>query len=235
MEDEVKKHVDKIHKAVKNPNHTIREKIVEVAIEVCIIIFAITVSIWLHGWSEHRHQQEEVKVFLKNMKDDISQDIKKFNEGKDSFVEMGKEYNNIINLKSYQFDSLARSNKTVYFPFHSASKKINEGNYEGFKTSGKIGYIENEKLKKLILSYYQESLLAVVEVDNYYNQYLFRMFDFKIKNGGKSEKEIYSNPEFRELLKLLIFLGQNDARVYDEIGITIAKQIIEEIDKENNQ
>ena len=235
MEDEVKKHVDKIHKTVKNPNHTIREKIVEIAIEISIIIFAVTVSIWLHSWSEHQHQQEEVRIFLKNIKDDISQDDKNFNEEKEAFAKMGKGYNYIINLKPSQFDSLAKANKKVNFPIHSASKKINEGNYEGFKTSGKIGYIENEKLKKLILSYYQESLPAVLEVDNYYDQFLFKAIDLKIKNAGKSEKEICSNPEFIETLKFLNLLIENNTRVYDEFGTSKIKQIIEEIDKENNQ
>jgi hypothetical protein len=49
---------------MKNSKYTFNEKIKEIAIEIFIIVFAITLSISLHSWSEKRHQQEEVKEFL---------------------------------------------------------------------------------------------------------------------------------------------------------------------------
>jgi hypothetical protein len=41
-----------------------------------IIIFAVTISIWFHNLSEHKHQQEEVKQFLEGLKSDLTRDIK---------------------------------------------------------------------------------------------------------------------------------------------------------------
>ena len=76
MQEEVQKHTQKIYKAVKNTEHTLGDKVKEIIIEIFIIVFAVTLSIGLHGWSEHRHQQEEVSVFLVNLKNDLQNDIK---------------------------------------------------------------------------------------------------------------------------------------------------------------
>ena len=70
MQEEITKHSNKIYKAVKKPEHTLGEKVKEIIIEICIIVFAVTLSISLHSWSEHRHQQEEVHAFLANLKND---------------------------------------------------------------------------------------------------------------------------------------------------------------------
>lgn len=71
MQEEITKHSEKIYKTVKNSEHTLGEKVKEIIVEIGIIVFAVTLSIWLHSWSEHRHQQEEVSVFLGNLKNDF--------------------------------------------------------------------------------------------------------------------------------------------------------------------
>ena len=49
MQDEVTKHTKKIYDTVKNPNHTFGQKVKEVFMEIFIIVFAVTLSIWLHS------------------------------------------------------------------------------------------------------------------------------------------------------------------------------------------
>jgi hypothetical protein len=159
MQEEVAKHSKKIYKTVKNSEHTLGEKVKEIIIEIFIIVFAVTLSIWLHSWSEHRHQQEEVSVFLGNLKNDLQNDIKILDEEKEAYKKTNLGYEKILGLTSLQIDSMQKSNTKVYFPVRSQGPKINIGNYEGFKSSGKIGYIENEKLKQKILNYYQISVL----------------------------------------------------------------------------
>jgi hypothetical protein len=48
MQDEVTKHTRKIFKTIKNPSHTFSEKLKEIVVEILIIVFAVTLSIWLH-------------------------------------------------------------------------------------------------------------------------------------------------------------------------------------------
>jgi hypothetical protein len=112
---------------------------------------------------------------------------------------------------------------------------LNIGNYEGFKSSGKIGYIENEELKQKILNYYQIFVPAVNEVNKMYNDYLFKCFDKEIENADKSEKELYSDPKYKKTLEYLVKLGNNNLRVYNENTKPLAVELIKEIDKELNK
>ena len=63
MEEEVTKHTKKIYKALRIPGHSLSEKIKEISIEIFIIVFAVTLSISLHGWSDHRREQNRSLSF----------------------------------------------------------------------------------------------------------------------------------------------------------------------------
>jgi hypothetical protein len=63
-EDEIAKHSRKIYKTWFNKELSIWHKISEFLIEMTIIVFAVSISIWFHNVSEHKHQQEDVKQFL---------------------------------------------------------------------------------------------------------------------------------------------------------------------------
>ena len=235
MQEEVQKHTQKIYKAVKNSEHTLGHKVKEIIVEICIIVFAVTLSIWLHGWSEHKHQQEEVSVFLVNLKNDLKDDIKKLDNGKKEYQKSNIDYEKILALTPLQLDSIYKSKDVVHFPVFSHGNIMNVGNFEGFKSSGKIGYIEDEKLKQKILSYYQISVPAVNEVDKIYDNFLFRCFDKMIENADKSEEELYSDPKFKKTIEFLVRLGKNNIRVYDENTKPLAIELIKEIDKELNK
>ena len=235
MQEEVQKHTQKIYKAVKNSEHTLGHKVKEIIVEICIIVFAVTLSIWLHGWSEHKHQQEEVAVFLSNLKNDLKDDIKNIDIDKEAYQKTNRDYEKILALTTLQLDSIYKSKNKVKFPMHSHGHIMNIGNYEGFKSSGKIGYIENEKLKQKMLKYYQIFAPAVNEVDKIYNDYLFKCFDKMIENADKSEEELYSDPKFKKTIEFLVKLGKNNIRVYDKNTKPLAIELIKEIDKELNK
>lgn len=235
MQDEILKHSKNIHVAMNNKDHSFKEKVKEVLVEIFIIVFAVTLSIWLHSWSEHKHQQKEVAVFLGNLKSDLQNDIESLDDEKEAYEKSNLGYKNILELSPLQLDSIQKSNTEVYFPIYSHGPKINIGNYEGFKSSGKIGYIENEKLKQQILNYYQRFVPAISEVDILYNNYLFKCFDKMIENADKSEKELYSDPKFKKTISFLIKIGKNNIRVYDENSKPAAAKLIKAIEEEMNE
>lgn len=232
MQEEVTKHTKKIYKTVKNTEHTLGEKIKEIIIEIFIIVFAVTLSISLHSWSEHKHQQEEVKVFLENLKNDLQNDAKSIDIEKEAYKKSNMDYEKILALKPHQLDSIYKSKDKVEFPIYSHGPKMNIGNFEGFKSSGKIGYIEDEKLKQKILNYYQIYVPAINEVDKYYNDFLFKCFDKMIENADKSEQEMYADPKFKKTLEFLVKLGNNNMRVYDKNTKPLTIELIKEIEKE---
>lgn len=229
MQDEITKHTKKIYKEVKNSKHTFGEKVKEIIIEILIIVFAVTLSIWLHSWSEERHQQKEVNAFLINLKNDLQNDIKVLDVEKEAYGIANLGYEKILGLTTFQLDSIRKA-KSFNFPVHSQGPKFNIGNYEGFKSSGKIGYIEEEQLKLKIIQYYQRVVPSINEVDKIYNDYIFKCFDKIIENADKSEDKIYSDPKFKKSIFFLIKIGKNNIRVYDEIGKFEAYELIKEID-----
>jgi hypothetical protein len=231
MQDEIIKHTKKLHKELKNPKHTLGEKAKEIIIEIFIIVFAVTLSIWLHSWSEHKHQQEEVAVFLGNLKNDLKDDIKKLDNGKEQYQKSNIDYEKILALTPFQLDSIYKSKDIVHFPVFSHGNIMNVGNFEGFKSSGKIGYIEDEKLKQKILSYYQIIVPAINEVDKIYDGFLFKCFDKMIENADKPEEKLYSDPKFKKTVEFLVRLGKNNIRVYDQNTKPEAIELIKAIDE----
>jgi hypothetical protein len=230
MQEEVKKHTKNIFKVVKS-DHSFRKKAKEVFVEVLIIVFAVSISIYLHGWSAHRHEQKEVRVFLTNLREDLVKDIENLKSDKDVYMQMNKRYKDVLNLTEFQLDSTAKVGNKVNIPFHVFGNKINNGNYEGFKTSGKIGYIENEHLKKKILAYYQKDVLDIIEMDKLYTQFVVTTIDFQVNYVSKTDKEKYLDPKFRERIGLLIGLGENNIEGYRYVIKNISK-IVKEIDNE---
>ncbi|WP_343707681.1 DUF6090 family protein [Flavobacterium sp.] len=235
MQEEITKHSNKIYKTVKNSEHTLGEKVKEIIIEIFIIVFAVTLSIWLHGWSEHRHQQEEVAVFLGNLKNDLKNDIESIDREVGMYQKTNADYEKILALTPSQLDSIYNAKSKVNFPIHSHGQTMTIGNYESFKSSGKLGYIEDEKLKQKILNYYQIFVPAANEVDKMYTEFLFKCFDKEIENADKPEKELYSDPKYKKTLAYLVKLGKNNIRVYKENTKPLAVELIKEIDKELNK
>lgn len=235
MQEEITKHSNKIYKAVKKPEHTLGEKVKEIIIEIFIIVFAVTLSIWLHSWSEHRHQQEEVSVFLANLKNDLKNDIESIDREVKAYQTTNASYEKILALTTSQLDSIYKAKSKVDFPIHSHGQTLTVGNYESFKSSGKLGYIEDEKLKQKILSYYQIFVPAANDVDKMYTEFLFKCFDKEIENADKPEKELYSDPKYKKTLSYLVKLGKNNIRVYKENTKPLAVELIKEIDKELNK
>ncbi|MBW1657581.1 DUF6090 family protein [Flavobacterium quisquiliarum] len=235
MQEEISKHSKKIYKTVKNSEHTLGEKVKEIIIEIFIIVFAVTLSIWLHGWSEHRHQQKEVAVFLANLKNDLKNDVESIDREMKAYQNTNVDYEKILALTPLQLDSIYKSKSKVNFPIYSHGQTLTIGNYEGFKSSGKLGYIEDEKLKQKILNYYQIYVPAVNEVDKMYTEFLFKCFDKEIENADKPEKELYSDPKYKKTLAYLVKLGKNNIRVYKENTKPLAVELIKEIEKELNK
>jgi|ERR1017187_576372 hypothetical protein len=232
MEDEVHKHSKKLFDTMKNSKSSLSKKVKEILIEIFIIVFAVTISIWLHGWDEHRHQQKEVKEFLADVKDDLNKDITDMNQEKDSLSLSVANKTNFLNMNDKLIDSLKslNNNITINISMRLSLRKSNVGNYEGFKSSGKIGFIENKSLKKLILKYYQEDLPQLEDLEKFYNSVITKITDYLASQPD--HEKMFFTVQFRQLLSFLIQSANNDLDEYDQI-IKHAKDIVLEIDKES--
>jgi hypothetical protein len=228
MQEEITKHAKKAFKTLKNTNYSMQEKLKEVALEIFIIVFAVTLSISLHSWSEKSHQQEEAKEFLLDMKKDLAIDKKNLEDAKKNIDEAIVEHNYLIGITKKKLDSLHQKIIMSY-----RSQKFNSliGNYEGFKSSGKLGYIENKKLKTKILNFYQQTLPEINYSEKLYQAKQDFIADDIIFNDEivKEKKFFRSSTNYR--LKMLLAISTAVSEKYQDALIQI-NEITSEINTE---
>jgi len=233
MEDEISKHTKKIYSIAKDKHHTTGEKIKEVVIEVMIIVFAVTLSIWLHSWSEKRHEQEEVKAFLTGLKQDLTKDIKLLEKNKQSITQLDSNYHYIVNLvESKKKDTIYNRIIGHKLYFNIPQTHPNIGRYDGFKSSGKIGNIENDSLKQNILVFYQQTIPDVGYGESYVNSLQLKILDWEIDRNEKLPiLDFVSTSKMQSYLSLGMHNFDVNIGHYND-ALALAKKIIEQINEE---
>lgn len=222
MQEEISKHSRKIYKTVKNPKHTVGEKVKEIFIEIFIIVFAVSLSIWLHSWSEHRHEQKEANKFLQELKEDLSADIKVLEENKNTATALNNNYKFMLSLKENKAsDSLIGPHTS----FSLLGTSFNIGRYEGFKSSGKIGTIEDDKLKNKILSYYQQTIPNLISSVNFINAEQLKILDTDA--GNLALYDVYTTQRMQSKYSNLQFNTNSLITVYEQ-AIKQVNEIITE-------
>jgi hypothetical protein len=228
MQDEVTKHTRKIFKTIKNPSHSFGEKLKEIAIEILIIVFAVTLSIWLHSWSEHRHQQEEAHKFLLELKEDLKNDVALLKENESVAKKLDEDFKYILSLKKGKLsDSIVGPHTDVAF----LGISFNVGRYEGFKSSGKIGTIENDVLKNKILAYYQQTIPNLILKANFINAEHTKILDVSSDIGNLSLNEFLTT---KKMHLMYTFLEYNYRAAITNYAETVDQvdEMVAEIDKE---
>jgi hypothetical protein len=133
----------------------------------CVCAGAITISIYFHDRSVLKHQRHETKEFLLGLKQDLATDIEEMNQDKSSFMHSEKAFNCITGRKLGE----PLSADTIYnyygWIFNTTGLVPNSGRYEGFKSSGKIGTIENKELQNNIMDLYQENIPNLINSTNF--------------------------------------------------------------------
>src|SRR4051812_35887231 len=168
MQDEVTKHTKKIYDTIKNDKHSFGEKVKDVIIEIFIIVFAVTLSIWLHGWSEERHEKKVATSFLRGLKSDLMEDIQRLNENKELATRLDSNFVFLHKITNTA-DTVTEAMIGHKLSFSLNSTRPNIGRYEGFKSSGKIETIDDDSLKQNILAYYQQTMPDAAFGETYTN------------------------------------------------------------------
>lgn len=221
MEEELVKHTKKIFKTLTKPGHTILEKLKEVAVEIFIIVFAVTLSIWLHSWSDHRHEQKEVRDFLMGLKEDLTKDIAMLERKKSNISELDSGYQVLLKTANLPADI---NSSLFYFDVSVIRPAI--GRYEGFKSSGKIGLIENDSLKQLMLVYYEQTIPDLVYGEGFVNSLQVKLLDAQAGKDDKvSIQDLIRTAKILGLLHISDNNFRNNIRAYDDMLIQ-AKKIV---------
>jgi len=235
-EDEIAKHTKKIYKTSRAKELDLWHKLQEIFVEIVIIVFAVTVSIWFHNRSEHHHQQEDVKVFLLGLHKDLKADIAEMQEDKHSYEMQNAAFTYI---KRTKLGKKLNSDSVTYYSawiYNSTALNPNNGRFEGFKSSGKLGFIENDSLQNDILDLYQENIPSLLaSTSNYINhknilfQYLQKTLH-RTSDSTNNLTEVLNTEEAHNISRTLSFTSEITDR-YDAT-INKMKKIIAEIEKE---
>lgn len=237
-EEEIIKHTKAAYHALNNPNAGWKHKLKEIFIEIIIIVFAVSVSIWLHNWSESRKDRKEEKEFLTGLKTDLQSDLKEMKGDTAA-------YNTILNGMLYfrkvgagerfSDDSL---NKYSWIFFASVHKQGRISRFEGLKGSGKLDIIENKALLQNIISFYQEINPTIILSDqqftayndNRIGAYLDSHAQLDTANNITNWLQLFRTTEFRMALFRVNAINENiNAYI---AGINKCNEIIEQIDEE---
>ncbi|RYD52717.1 MAG: hypothetical protein EOP52_00790 [Sphingobacteriales bacterium] len=162
---EVIAHLKKAIKVWRNPQHTMWHKIKEFLLEIFIIVFAVSLSIGLHSWSEARHEQDEVRHFMQDLAQNLTYDLKEYQASLGAYQ-----------LKAQVFDALVRNSvpdssqiNQLYLVIHDFDSPIpSRGRYESFKYSGKLGHIHDNELSAAIVSLFEEDTRRLQNQTDFY-------------------------------------------------------------------
>jgi hypothetical protein len=238
-DQEIIKHTKKVYKVWHSDEHSTWHKVKEFLIEIFIIVFAITLSIWFHSWSEHRHEQQEVKEFLLGLKDDLSKDIKEMYEDKKSYKKSHNAFRYISELNDVSEINIDSLSTHMNWMQNTTGLVANSGRFDGFKSSGKIGNIENHELQNEIMDLYQENIPTLIgNTDSYSDQ--------KMKFSEYMQENLVRDKNNKTNIEQLLFTNkaQNKANslkrvdyIYARYDSCIAKmkKIIANIDAEYNK
>lgn len=232
---EVVKHTKKAYSIFYKDSSAIK-KLKEFLLEIAIIVFAVTITIWFHDMAEHRHQQKEVKEFLIGLKSDLSNDLAEMKADRAAYMFQGSAFRFFSSMNADTTgvtDSLTKYTGVI---FSYVSLQENNGRFEGFKSSGKIGNIEDKKLQNDILDMYTELIPALLNTTRIYNAQKDRLIVFVEQHAriDKTQKTLLLSETMRSDQAKIISsaLASFPAEVIRRYDVCIARtnEIVKAID-----
>jgi len=239
-ENEIAKHIEAAYKATKNPETTWLHKLKEVLIEIFIIVFAVSLSIWLHNWSDSLHEHKEETAFLAGLKKDVQADLVDVQDGRKWYTRQLyrlQYFQRIAAGETLNPDSLLAYHQAL---FSSTMIDSHLSRYEGLKGSGKFGVIENAELLNNIINLHELTIKRVETVDANYAEYVSRIGNFIQEHGQltpnntgiANAQDFLRMPGMRYLLfNGVKFISDNILDAHDSC-ITQCQRLISQIDAE---
>ncbi len=230
---EVSKSLNKVVSIAKEKDKNTKHKVKEIVGEVLIIVFAVSLSIYLHSWSEDHHDQKNVEIFMSGLKNDLQNDINEMQIDLKAFQNQKKMYQYIAALGDG--DTAHKDSIDLYKPYlfsYTGLGKSN-GRYEGFKSSGRLDNIENDVLENLVLDYYEELIPQIKNSTDYFKTQKTKMADYVVEQTvgypDGNFVEVFSSSVVKNRCR--IYLTNLDQIIHQyQRGLNAANEIVHQID-----
>jgi hypothetical protein len=206
--------------------------------EILIIVFAVSISIWFHNWSESWKDQNEEREFLKGLKADLQADMKEMSSDSASYaLELkGIGYFEKVGAgMTLDMDSL-RTYEGVFYDDIQISPRVSR--FEALKGSGRLNIIRDRELLIHITDLYTKDFPQINRINSYFIKLRWENFipfvtshlQVDAAGQGTNWTEILRTSQMRQLVKL----GEGAKNcVYDYTrGINKCQLIIGEINQE---
>lgn len=209
-EHEIAKHTKEIYKTWTAPNKNWKHKLFDILIEVAIIVFAITLSLFVERWREHLRDKKIEKQFLIGLKTDLENDLIQLKNDSSSYADIMKGWSYFrrkgINNEPLEKDSAAIYANTL---FMTSDFIPNDSRFEALKSSGELGTIEDDSLQNKILDLYQNRIksmqVATALFTKFHNEQLVPFLDENVrllKDGSNNINDILQQPRMQNYLLL---------------------------------
>ncbi len=158
-EQDVINRIKNILKHSRNNKNSFWKKVREIILEILIIVFAVSISIWFQNLNIKKVNKRTEKEFFKDLIVDLKKDVVEWKKEKDFYINqiaildyqicLGEQKNNCNAVKK-EFDSYSLI-IPKYTPVHNSY-------FDAAKSSGIFSIISNKELLIEIVNYYQEAI-----------------------------------------------------------------------------
>jgi hypothetical protein len=238
-EQEVIKHLEAAIGVARDKKKGWKHKLREITLEIGIIVFAVSLSIWLHNWAEGLKDREEERDFLVGLKKDLQSDLAEMDSDQASFRKLfnGVAYFQRVGTgEALNSDSLAGYQ---YILFSTTQIDPRVSRFEALRGSGRLGIIRDKQLLVNITDLYTKDFPLIRRVNDYINDIrkdkLMPWFAHNVQLNEKGTEmvnleAVLRMPETRYLVATLRSASENIVD-YGR-GIDKIRLIINEIDKD---
>jgi hypothetical protein len=238
-EHEIIKHTKKAYAIFKSSDMSFKNKFLDIITEIVIIVFAVSISIWLSNWSESRHDRKEEREFLIGFRKDLVTEMDNMSSSRRFYLKTMngiKYFLNVANGVTLNKDS---TSKYSFIFFSSTDLDPHISRYEGLKSSGKFKIIENKELLNNIIDLHEAIIQRIQILNEKYYEHAQKLEALVVQNvhltkGGDiiNSEEVLKRSDMIILLTTTGGIIESNIIGIHNIGIKKCQEIITQIDKE---
>ena len=168
-EQEIIKHVEAAIAVTRDRTKKWQHKLMEILLEVGIIVFAVSLSIWFHNWSESLKDRSEARQFLAGLKGDLRADSAEMESDLANYRKelRGMRYFARVGSGEALANDSMRAYSYLLFSFVHFDPRISR--FEALKGSGKLNIIENKDLLLQIIDLYTKGFPLISRRNDWTN------------------------------------------------------------------
>jgi hypothetical protein len=237
-EQEVIKHVKAAVAISKDKTKKWQTRVLDILLEIGIIVFAVTLSIWLHNWSDSNKDREEEREFLAGLKGDLQLDMAEMKSDSTAYRLEQRAIGYFLRVgagEAINKDSLFIFKDLL---FGDAQIYPRSSRFEALKGSGKMSIIRNKQLLLDITDLYSKDFPQIERRNDYVNSlresalipFVHSHMQLDAAGNEINWQEVLRMSQMRLMVKAQATISNNIV-IYG-IGIKKCEDIIREIDEQ---